>query len=325
MHWTISGPRIENLKVVHAVDTVGELGLEHLVEAAGACCDEAEEWGLLLVSGWTRDGIGAALTLGLSTLDWYSAWNCVPWETRSVRRAAERHEAATLTDKVRVVLDLEDLHTLTRLVPSNEVQTGGLQPSNVLWVDLVSVTVSLLDLFNASVQSTDLGPLGTALEDGLSGTETHGTAHVLLVELRHGDDHTVAGRGFELLGVGTRHATDVSCELDGGGLEAEADLNLISKIYGRMASRGLRLTPRNGTWFSLANFVASIIPSVPREPNPPGTMTPDAFRISCHAWLYFSGSADLACGSRCSASTQTRLSFRRRCIEECSRDLTTDK
>lgn len=77
--------------------------------------------------------------------------------------------------------------------------------------------------------------------------------------------------------------------------------------------------------FSLANLEASIMPSVPRVPKPPGTMTPEAVRTACQASLYFSSSVDFALGSRCSASTQIRLSFRRRCIEECSRDLTTDR
>lgn len=84
------------------------------------------------------------------------------------------------------------------------------------------------------------------------------------------------------------------------------------------------LTPRKGVLFSRANLDANIMPSVPRVPKPPGTMIPEAVRNSSQALLYFSTAVVLVESSRCSASTQTRFSFRRRCMDECSRDLTTD-
>ena len=37
-----------------------------------------------------------------------------------------------------------------------------------------------------------------------------------------------------------------------------------------------RHTPRNGTLRSRQNLIASILPSMPRWPKPPGTMTPSA-------------------------------------------------
>lgn len=100
--------------------------------------------------------------------------------------------------KVRVVLDLKDLHTLTCLILANKVQTSSLQLANVLWVDFISMTVSLLNLLSTVVECADLGPFAVGLEDGLPGSETHGTTHVVLVKLGHGDNNAVGGSGVEL-------------------------------------------------------------------------------------------------------------------------------
>lgn len=163
------------------------------------------------------------LTLGVSTFDWYSAWNCVPFN-KSAEREHRFRQDSTLTNKVRVILELKDLHTLTSLVFSNKVQTGGIQALDICGVNLVSVTVSLLNLVESAVEGADLGPLAARLEDGLSRSEAHGTSHVLLVELRHGDDDAVAGGGVELLGVGAWQVANVAGELNGGGLKSEANL-----------------------------------------------------------------------------------------------------
>lgn len=130
--------------------------------------------------------------------------------------------------KVGVVLDLEDLHTLARLVLADKVQTSSLELINVGRVDLVAVAVPLLDLLVAAVEGTDLGPLAVGLEDGLARPQTHGAAHVVLVELRHGDNNAVVGASFELLRVGLGQLADVASKLDGGGLEAETDLGVES-------------------------------------------------------------------------------------------------
>lgn len=123
-----------------------------------------------------------------------------------------------------MVLELKDLHTLARLVLADKVQTGGVQAVDVFGIDLVAVTVSLLDLVGPAVEGADLGPLAARLEDGLARPEAHGAAHVLLVELGHGDDDVVAGGGVELLGVGAGQGAKIARELDGGGLESEANL-----------------------------------------------------------------------------------------------------
>lgn len=127
--------------------------------------------------------------------------------------------------EVRVVLDLEDLHALAGLILSDKVQTSSLQLLNVRRVDLVAVAVPLLDLGETAVKGSDLSPLAVGLEDGFPGAETHGAAHVFLVELGHGDDHAVAGGGIKLLGVGRGQVADVAGILNGSGLEAKTDLD----------------------------------------------------------------------------------------------------
>lgn len=126
--------------------------------------------------------------------------------------------------KVRVILDLENFHPLTRLILADELQTSSLQLSDVLRVDLISMTVPLFDLLSAVVKGTDLGPLAIGLEDSLPGSETHGASHVVLVKLGHGDDDAVAGSSVELFRVGSRKVAEIAGKLDGGGLKAEADL-----------------------------------------------------------------------------------------------------
>lgn len=131
-------------------------------------------------------------------------------------------------NEVRVVLDLEDLHALTRLVLAHKVETCLLQTLDVLRVDLVSMTVTLLNFLGTSVQSTDLGPVAAGLKDGLARAETHGAAHVVLVEFGHRNDNTISCCSVEFLRVGTSQATQVACELDSGSLETETDLEITS-------------------------------------------------------------------------------------------------
>lgn len=77
---------LEFLKVVGAVDTIRDLScrcktfLEDFIETASTGGNEAEIGALYqpLMSDESEAGTLAELTLGLSTFDWYSAWNCVP-------------------------------------------------------------------------------------------------------------------------------------------------------------------------------------------------------------------------------------------------------
>lgn len=96
-----------------------------------------------------------------------------------------------------MILDLKDLHTLACLILANKMQTSSLQLANILWVDFISMTVPLLDLLSTVVECADLGPFAVGLEDGLPRSETHGTTHVVLVKLGHGDNNAVGGSSVE--------------------------------------------------------------------------------------------------------------------------------
>lgn len=83
--------------------------------------------------------------------------------------------------------------------------------------------------------------------------------------------------------------------------------------------------PKYGTLLRRAHFAASIMPSVPLWPKPPGTSIPSAVQISCQALWNSAGELAAVAGSRCDASTQIRSSLREQAIAACSSDFTTDK
>jgi len=75
-----------------------------------------------------------------------------------------------------------------------------------------------------------------------------------------------------------------------------------------------RQRPRYGTLFSLAYFAAEIIPSTPREPNPPGTMIPAISPSSSFALSSFN----------VSESIQWRSTVARSAIPPCFNASTTE-
>lgn len=198
--------------MMHPVDTVRQLishllktVLEHSVEATCTCSNEAKVRALYhrLVVG-PRDRAGACTYARVEHLGLVLGVKLCAFVMISMMRAGLLgHNDELRTDEVRMVPDLEDLHTLARLVLSNEVKTSSLQALNVLGVDFVSVAMPLLDLLCTTVQSANLGPIATGLEDSLPGSKTHGASHIVLVELRHRNDNAVAGCGVELFRVGT--------------------------------------------------------------------------------------------------------------------------
>ena len=123
-------------------------------------------------------------------------------------------------DEERMAVQLADLHPGPALGPPGEPPSGGLDPVDVVGVDLVSVPVPLGHQGGA-VQSVRLRPLG---DDHVLGSETHGGAHVpdtlLLV---HDADHGVRRVRVELGAAGHPQSEDVPADLDRGYLEPEAD------------------------------------------------------------------------------------------------------
>jgi len=70
------------------------------------------------------------------------------------------------TDKVRVVGQLDNLHTLTGLVLTNKLQTLGVKLVDHLGVDLVSMAMTLQNAVSASVQLANRRALSARLEQG---------------------------------------------------------------------------------------------------------------------------------------------------------------
>lgn len=127
------------------------------------------------------------------------------------------------TDVVRVVLDLDNLHALTGVVLANEDEARLLELLDVVGVDLVTVTVTLLDGGGLAVESTELAELRAGLEVSGTGAETHGTAKLLLGTLGHEDDDAVLSVSIELLRGGILELAEVAGSLDDGNLHTKAD------------------------------------------------------------------------------------------------------
>ncbi len=77
--------------------------------------------------------------------------------------------------------------------------------------------------------------------------------------------------------------------------------------------------PRKGVPFSLAHLETCIIPSLPLFLKPPGTIMSEAVQTARHTLWNLVWLAACILGSRCSALTQIRLSFRNKRIGVCSR------
>lgn len=128
------------------------------------------------------------------------------------------------THKPGVVLDLDDLHTLTLDVLSNEGETGLLDLLDHLRVDLVTMAVALLNLRDGgSVQTPQTRPLGVLLEDAGVSAKTHGSTELALVDLGHVDNGVVLGLGVQLLTADILDVGDVAAELQHGQLHTQAD------------------------------------------------------------------------------------------------------
>ena len=121
-----------------------------------------------------------------------------------VRLAGNQHPAEVLgvelhTDEPRVVFKLDDLHAHAGLVLADEGETLLLELVDVVGVDFVAVSVTLVDaLVVQAVERTELRPLGVGLPHGGPQTKTHGATNDTGVVLRHGDDDAVLILAVEL-------------------------------------------------------------------------------------------------------------------------------
>lgn len=155
------------------------------------------------------------------------------------------------TDEPWVVLQLDDLHTLALIILSNKVQSTLGQTINVLWVNLVSVTVTLVDLLSLSVKRAELRPLGSRLELCRAEAETHGSSHGGLVNLWHEHDDWVLSLLVQLCRGSSLHGADVASELDNSDLHTEADTQVWSLVLTcvlRSLDHTLSTTVSETTW-----------------------------------------------------------------------------
>jgi len=91
----------------------------------------------------------------------------------------------------RMVLELYNLHADPFVIFPDELEPLGVKTVDVIWVHFVPVSMSLENLLLLAVQLAQTRPLGTFLEQGRAETETHSTAKIHLVDLRHENDHWV--------------------------------------------------------------------------------------------------------------------------------------
>ncbi len=140
------------------------------------------------------------------------------------------------TNEPRMVLDLHNLHTLTLVILANEVQSTLSQTINVLWVDLVSVAVSLEDLGLVAVQGAELGPLRSRLELSWAETKTHGATHSGLVNLWHEHDDWIFSALVQLRRGRALHVAHMARKLNNSDLHTEAD----TKVWGFVGTCPLR-------------------------------------------------------------------------------------
>jgi len=127
------------------------------------------------------------------------------------------------TQEVRVIGQLDNLHTLTSLVLANKLETLGLKLLNELGVDLITMTMTLQHGRSTSIQLADGRVFSASLELGRAGSETHGTAEMGLGDLGHVDDNRGRRVLVQLDRVGLGHTADVTSKLDDSDLETQAD------------------------------------------------------------------------------------------------------
>lgn len=123
----------------------------------------------------------------------------------------------------RVVLQLQDLHTNTLVILADEVKTSFSELLDVVGVDFISVTMTLLDLELLAVELAETRPFASRLEDGWAETETHCSAEGGLVDFGHEDDEWVGTLFVQLDGRCTSDTAYVTSEFDDGDLHAETD------------------------------------------------------------------------------------------------------
>lgn len=203
--------------------------LGDLLEALGSRCNESEVW-----SRW-RQNSGQVLWVVLHTN--------IPW----------------------VLLQLDNLHTLTLIILSNKVQSTLSQAVDILRVNLISVAMSLMDLLSLRVQRAKLGPLTSRLELRRSQSETHRTTHSRLIHLRHKHHNWMFSLLIQLRTRRTLQSDHISRKLNNRDLHSQANSQVWS-LVGTCPLSGLDHTLSSAhsetTWHQDAVGGADFVPGL---------------------------------------------------------------
>ena len=140
-----------------------------------------------------------------------------------MRRVGLRFELGVKlrSDEEWMVRDLDDFDEAFFLGYGSDDESGILQLLTIGGIEFVAMTMALVNRFGLVV---NLEGFGVREDDGFTGAETHGGAHVgdaLLLFLQ--TDDGMSGFFVEFGRVGFGESADVSRVFDGGNLHAEAD------------------------------------------------------------------------------------------------------
>lgn len=83
-----------------------------------------------------------------------------------------------LPNKERVILDLNGLDSHSLIVKRRDRETALLQFVDIFGVNLITMSVALLDNGGALVHGSELAPFGARLKVCCASTESHGAAHL---------------------------------------------------------------------------------------------------------------------------------------------------
>ena len=124
-------------------------------------------------------------------------------------------------DVVRVVVEFKDFTTLTGFVFTDEHQPFSFNAFDKVRVDLVAMSMTLVDRFARAVEFPNRRAL--MLPKGGAAAQSHRAAEVGFGNFRHEHDGGVVGVVLKFCGVGAVHAQHVSAELNGGDLQTQTD------------------------------------------------------------------------------------------------------
>ncbi|KAI6755850.1 hypothetical protein HG531_004956 [Fusarium graminearum] len=151
-----------------------------------------------------------------------------------------------------MVLQLNSLNSDTLVIHRGQREASLLEILDVVGVDLIAMSVTLLHHINSSVQASELAPLGAGLEHA---SPTPVVIDLLLGTLRHEDDNAVLSGGRKLFRGGALETHDVAGILNDCSLHTQADTKVgqlaltspLGNINHTLNTSGTKATRNNDT------------------------------------------------------------------------------